>query len=133
MTLDYQAKTITLTPNGYKPPDVVQSMIRELSALGTKTAPKVLSPAAQWGMLVQKAADDEADGVVVKEVLPGGAAAAAGMKSGDRLLTLGGRWTDSLTDLFAAAGYVKPDETAIVVVKRGDKELTIRVKPVSGL
>ena len=49
--------------------------------------------------------------MTIKEVLPGSPAAAAGLKVGDRLLTLDGRWTDSLADLYTAAGYVKPGET----------------------
>jgi len=63
MTLDYQAKTVTLLPNGFKPPDVMQAMMAAIMA----------------------------------------------------------------------AGYVKPGETAKVVVKRGGKEMTLTVKPASGL
>ena len=45
---------------------------------------------------------------MIKEVLPGGAAAVAGLQANDRLLTLDDRWTDSLTDCYTAASYVKP-------------------------
>jgi membrane-associated protease RseP (regulator of RpoE activity) len=135
MTLDYQAKTMTFVPNGFKPPDVMKAMSDALMAAAVQAddGPRVLSSAAQWGMLVKKDAVDEADGVTITAVLPGGAAAAAGLKAGDRLLTLDGRWTDSLADLYAAAGYVKPGATAPVVVKRGGKEVELTVKPAAGL
>ena len=58
---------------------------------------------------------------------------AAGLKAGDRLLTLDGRWTDTLADLYTAAGYVKPGATVPVVVKRDGKEMTLKVKPAAGL
>jgi hypothetical protein len=132
MTLDYKAKTVTLSPNGFKPPDVMQAMMTAIMAAGSDE-PTVLAPAGQWGLVPEKAADDADPGVTVKSVLSGSPADAAGLKAGDRLLTLGGRWTDSLVDLYQAAGYVKPGETAKVVVKRGGKEMTLAVKPASGL
>ncbi len=130
MSLDYQAKTMTFTPNGFKPPDVMRSMAL---ALLSGDQPKVLAPAAHWGFIAAKKQDDEEPGVDVKEVLPDGPAAKAGLKSGDRLLTLDSRWTDSLADLYLAAGYVKAGTTVAIVVKRGGKEVTLQVKPVSGL
>jgi membrane-associated protease RseP (regulator of RpoE activity) len=135
VTLDYQAKTMTFVPSGFKPPDVMKAMMTALmtGTMGSDDGPKVLSPAAQWGMLVRKETGDEADGVSVTEVLPGGAADAAGLKAGDRLLTLDGRWTDTLADLYAAAGYVKPGKEVAVVVKRGGKDVTLKVKPAPGL
>ncbi len=66
-------------------------------------------------------------------MLAGSPAEAAGLKAGDRLLTIDGRWTDTLVDLYTAAGYVKPGATAPVVVQRDGKEMTLKVKPASGL
>jgi membrane-associated protease RseP (regulator of RpoE activity) len=134
MALDYKAKTMTLTPNGFEPPDVRKELESTIEGLlGGRQPPKVLAPAAQWGLVAGKAKDDEEAGVTLKEVLPGGAAAAAGLKAGDRLLTLDGRWTDSLADLYLAAGFVKPGTAVKVVVTRGKKEMTFTVKPTSGL
>jgi Aspartyl protease/PDZ domain len=132
MTLDYQAKTVTLLPNGFKPPDVMKAMMAAIMS-GASDEPKVLAPAAQWGIVAEKDAKDEEAGVAVKAVLSNSPAEAAGLKAGDRLLTLGGRWTDTLVDLYTAAGYVKPGETAAVVLKRDGKEMTLKVKPASGL
>jgi hypothetical protein len=136
MTLDYQAKKLTFVPNGFKPPDVMKAMEAMLmnAMLAGDQGPQVLSPAAQWGMIVDpKDKKDEDAGITIKEVLPGGPAAAAGIKVGDRLLTLDGRWTDSVADLFAAAGYVKPGTTVPVVVQRDGKEVELKVKPKAGL
>ena len=137
MTVDYQAKTLTFVPNGYDPPNVmkaVEAFVMQMALAGNKPpAPIVLAPAGLWGMAVAKASDDEEAGMTVKEVLPGSPAAVAGLKPGDRVLTIDGRWTDTLADLFAAAGYVKPGTTAPVVVKRDGKEVELKVKPMAGL
>ncbi len=132
MTLDYQAKTITLLPNGFKPPDVMKAMMAAIMDAGSGE-PKMLAPAAQWGMIAVKEASDKEDGVTIQSVLPNSPAAKAGLKNGDRLLTLDGRWTDSLVDLYTAAGYVKPGEAAPVAIKREGKELRLKVKPAAGI
>jgi hypothetical protein len=135
MTIDYQAQTLTLAPNGYKPADVMKSleaMMFQLLAGGGSQAEKVLSPAAQWGLTARKTEDDEA-GVLVKQVLPGSAAAEAGLKVGDRLLTIDGRWTDTLADLYEVVGHIKPGVAVSVSIKRDSKEMELKVKPRAGL
>jgi PDZ domain/Aspartyl protease len=133
-TLDYQAKTMTLVPSGFKPPDVLQSMQQTMMAmLSAEQAPVVLSSPSVWGMTVEKKKGDEEAGVTVTKVLAGGPAAAAGLKEGDRLLTVDGRWTDSVADTFTAAAAVKPGSEAPVVVQRDGKETTLKVKPLAGL
>ena len=130
MTLDYEKKTMTLVPSGYKPQDGMQAMtMLVLTGVGKRH----LAPAAQWGVMASKEAGDEDAGVDVKSVVPGSAADKAGLKRGDRLLTLDGRWTDTLADLYEAAGYVKAGTTVEVKVKRGDKEMSVKVSPVKGL
>jgi membrane-associated protease RseP (regulator of RpoE activity) len=131
MTLDYRAKTMTFVPNGYNPPNVTDAMMAALLK-NADGAVKILAPAAQWGMICDKGEKDEDPGVTVKEVMPGSAAEKAGLKKGDRVLTIDGRWTDSLPDLYTAAGYVKPGKAAPVVVKRDGKEMELQVKPKSG-
>lgn len=129
LTLDYKAKTLTLVPSGYKPPDVMKAMLAGLLGSGSVS----LAPSAQWGLVAGKEPGDEEEGVDVKEVIPGAAADKAGLKRGDRLLTLGGRWTDSLADLYEAAGYAKAGEAAAVKVRRGGKEVELKVVPAKGL
>lgn len=133
-TVDYQKKEMTFTPTDFQPADTMKVMMERLMGAGKgKPDPRTAAPAALWGFAVEKAGDDEADGVTVKEVFAGSAAADAGLKAGDRLLTLDGRWTDSVADTYTAAGAVKPGRAAVLVVKRGGKEVKLTAKPVSGL
>jgi hypothetical protein len=135
-TIDYKAKELTFTPSGYDPPDVM----KDLTALGPLLAAmqdqgdvKVVAPAATWGMVVTKAAGDDKPGVTIKEVRPGTPAADAGLKAGDRLLTLDSRWADSVGECYQAASRVKPGTAAPVVIRRDGKEMELTVKPVPGL
>lgn len=132
MTLDYEAKTMTFTPNGFEPPDVMQALMTMLT-VRDKPAKRVIAPAAQWGIVVEKAAGDDNAGVTIKEVLPGSASATAGLKAGDRLLSLDGRWTDTVNECYGAAATVKAGTAVKVVIKRGDKEMELTVKPAAGL
>jgi len=128
MTVDYQAKELTFVPSSYKPQDVMESLMQSLMS-----QPRVVGAAGQWGFIVGKDSDDEAAGVDVRKVLPGSAADQAGIKAGDRLLTIDGRWTDSVGDTHHAAGFVKPGKQVAVVVKRDGKEVTVQVTPKNGL
>jgi hypothetical protein len=132
-TVDYQKKELTFTPNGYVPGDVMKNLMEKLMGGGGKQAAAIVGPAGLWGFTVDKDTDDEDAGVVVKEVFKGSPAAAAGLKEADRLLTLDGRWTDSLADTLTATSLVKPGREVVVVVKRDGKELKLNVKPVKGL
>ncbi len=134
-TIDYQAKRLTFVPNGFEPPDVMKVIMETvMSMAGDKPRPpKVLSPAAQWGILLDKDGADSEEGVTIKEVLPGSSAAGAGLKAGDRLLTLDHRWTDSIADAFQAAMQVKPGKSAVILVRRGGREMELTIKPQTGL
>jgi hypothetical protein len=130
MTIDYQAKEMTFVSNGFKPPEVMEAMMARMFSGETRT---VVDPAAQWGLVVHKERGDEEPGVTIKMVVSGSAAAEAGLRTGDRLLTLDGRWTDSVTDCYAAARHVKPGTAARVTLKRAGEELERTVTPRSGL
>ncbi|HEY7328296.1 MAG TPA: PDZ domain-containing protein [Gemmataceae bacterium] len=135
MTIDYQAETLTFVPNGYKPANILRSMestLLQLMTAGDQPA-KVLSPAAQWGLTARKDAEDDAAGVDVTRVLAGSAAAAAGLKPGDRLLTVDGRWTESLADLFEIAGDLKPGASVPIGIQRAGKEMELTIKLRTGL
>jgi hypothetical protein len=135
MTVDYAAKEMTFVPSGYKPGDVMQDLMQTvMGSIGSnKPQPKVAAPAGLWGLEVIKDKSDEDAGVDVKAVLSGGPAAAAGLKAGDRILTIDGRWTDSVPDTYQAASYVKPGRSVVVVVKRDGKEVKLTVAPKTGL
>jgi hypothetical protein len=132
MTLDYQAKQMTFAPNGFEPADILQSLMTDLLAR-EKPATRQLAPAALWGFTIGKESADEQAGVVIREVLSGGAAQRAGLRAGDRLLSLDGRWTDTVVDCYLAASYVKPGTEVRVSIQRQGKEEELLVKPVAGL
>lgn len=138
MTIDYEKKEMTLTPNGVEPGDAMSSLQAKL--MGSLSAPKdkkaeptVLAPAGVWGFAVDKEEKDEDAGVKVTEVLAKSPAAEGGLKVGDRLLTLDGRWTDSLGDTYFAASKAAPGKPAVLVVKRTGKEVKLTVTPAKGL
>jgi membrane-associated protease RseP (regulator of RpoE activity) len=134
MTLDYQHQELTFAPSTYRPPDALKAMMTTMMTFADdRLAKNVLAPAALWGFTVQKKRSDEGTGVEVASVSPGGPAAVAGLRAGDRVLSLDGRWTDSAADLYRATSYVKPESTAHVVISRHGKELTLNVRPRSGL
>jgi hypothetical protein len=135
--IDYQARKLSFTPNGYKPADVMQALMTLLLAQprdrNGPPVPRVLAPAAQWGLRVEKAADDPEPGVTIAEVFAGGAAAKASLKVGDRLLTLDGRWTDSVADCYQAAAAVPPREVVELLLSRAGRMVRLTVKPAAGL
>ncbi len=107
MTIDYQRKEMTFVPTRFEPPNVMNKMMAVLNR-PKDAPPPVVAPAGQWGFRIAKETKDTDAGVDVTAVLPGSAAAAAGLKQGDRLLTLDGRWTDSILDCYQAASHVRP-------------------------
>ncbi len=134
MTIDYEKKEMTLTPNGYSPGDAMQGMMDKLmGASGKQSEPAVIAPAAVWGFDVSRDKDNEDAGVTVGKVLAKSPAALGGLKEGDRLLTLDGRWTDTVSDTFLAASLVKPGKAVTLVVKRDGKEVKLTVTPGKGL
>lgn len=72
---------------------------------------------------------DEAKGVMLVGVAPNGAAARAGLKIGDAILTLGGKpianTTTSLSD--AIAGIPKGSQVPIAI-RRGEQDITVQVQ-----
>lgn len=133
-TLDYQAKTLTFAPSTFQPPDVLRGlMMALLGGAGDGETVKIVAPAAQWGFSAGKEANDPAPGLTVKTVLAGSSAAKAGLQAGDRLLTLDGRWTDTLADLFAAAEKLKPGTEVTLRIRRDGKERELRIRPAAGL
>lgn len=130
MTIDYQKKEIAFVENGYVPVNTMANMMKLMTA---KQGPSpILAAAGQWGMRVDKASDDSEDGVDVVSVLPGSAAAVAGLRKGDRMLTIDGRWTDSVADVYQAAGAVPVGREAVVTILRNGKRMELKVQPKAG-
>jgi len=132
MTVDYQKKEVTFKPNGYKPGDYMQDLMASMMKIEEKNKPRVVSPAGLWGFAVEKEKSDEAEGVTVKTIFADGAAAKGGLKVGDRVLTIDGRWTDSPGDTILAASLIKPGKAVAVSVKRDGKEVKLTITPTTG-
>lgn len=134
MSIDYEKKLITFEPNTYEPGDVMKAMMSRLAAPDSvRKAPRILAPAGLLGIRVEKAKDDEQAGVTVKDVMADSPAAAAGFQKGDRLLTLDGRWTDSVTDCYIASGQLRPGNPVNAQVLRGGKKVQLEVTLRAGL
>lgn len=128
-TIDYAAGQATFTPVDYQPQDVMRTLLNRLMQNGPEI--KVQKSAALWGITVEK--PEEAEGVRVTQVYAGSAAAEADIRAGDRLLTIDGRWTDTIPDTFEALSQIKPEQAATVVVLRDGAKVEISVKPRTGI
>ena len=130
-TIDYQAKLMTLEPVDFEVRDILKELPERLA--GPKVAKRrVLAPSGLWGLTLGDPLDSGA-GVAIKTVRPGSPAEAAGLKVGDVLTTLDGRWTSSTADAYAAANGATPGQAVEVVVLRDGQELKLQVKPVGGI
>jgi hypothetical protein len=132
-TIDYQAREITFEPVDFKVRDLLKDLPDRLA--GPKVARRqVLAPVGLFGLTVAEPAGPlGAPGVPVVAVLPGSPAEAAGLKPGDVLTALDGRWTASVADTFAAASLAAPGRPVDAVVLRDGKELTLSVVPKDGI
>jgi hypothetical protein len=131
-TIDYQSLKMTFTPVQFEVRNLMQELPNRL--FGPKVArERVLAPGGLWGLKVQGPTDPSAGGVTVAEVLADSPAAAAGMRKGDVLLSIDGRWTTSVSDTFSAASTVPAGRAVPVVVERSGQEITILVRPAEGI
>jgi PDZ domain/Aspartyl protease len=132
-TIDYQARRMTFEPVDFQVRNLMKDLPERLA--GPKVARRrVLAPGGLWGLSVgESAADLNAPGVPIRTVLPCSPAALAGLKPGDILTTLDGRWTTSVADTYAAASGVPAGQSVPVVVLRDGEELTLTVTVKPGL
>ena len=96
------------------------------------TEPKIVGAAGFWGMAIREDAADDATTVVVRKIYENSPASLAGLQPDDRIVTIDGRWTDTLGDAYLATSLVKPGRTVDVVVQRGSKKMTLKVTPTKG-
>ncbi len=131
-TIDYQARRMTFRPVDFAMRDLLKELPDRL--MGPKTAKKrVLAPAALWGIRLGKEIPGvDSPGMPVAEVLPDSPAARAGLKAGDVVTSLDGRWTVSVADVYAAASGVPPGRKAEVMILRDGKEQTLILEPADG-
>ena len=110
----------------------MQDLTNSLMKIEERNKPRSVTSAGLWGFTMVKEKSDDAEGVTVKTVFADSAAAKGGLKAGDRLLTIDGRWTDSLGDTALATSLVKPGRAVSVLVKRDGKEVKLTIAPVVG-
>jgi hypothetical protein len=73
--------------------------------------------------------DNQGGGVLITQVVPDSASERAGLKEGDIMLSFGGQKLKGVESLFAELGKAKAREDYEVKVKRGEKELTLKLTP----
>jgi len=131
-TIDYQARQMMFEPVDYAMRDLLKELPDRL--LGPKVVRRrILAPSVMLGLRLGKPIDAiNSPGVPIAEVYKGSPADRAGLRSGDVLISLDGRWTTSITDVFDAAGDVKPGRDAAVVILRDGVEKTVIVHPADG-
>jgi len=132
-TIDHQVRTMTFEPVDFQAGNLLRALPERLA--GRPVARQViLAPSGLWGLsLAAPAAGLEVPGVPIRAVLAGSPAAAAGLRPGDVLTTLDGRWTSSITDTYAAAAAAAPDRDVTVVILRAGREQTLTVRPRPGI
>jgi serine protease Do len=72
--------------------------------------------------------NEEDEGAVIREVMPGAAAAKAKLKKGDVICELSGKAIKNRDALIALLENYRPGETITVRVRRGEEELSLKVK-----
>lgn len=131
ITIDLEKKELTLVPNGHQPADIMETLMATLVS-GKKPEPLMLAAAGQWGLVVSKDDKDEESGVAIETVRAASAAEAAGLKPSDRLLSIDGRWTETVFDCYRATAAAKLGDDVPVVVRRAGKEIALNVRPRPG-
>jgi PDZ domain/Aspartyl protease len=131
-TIDYQARQMTFEPIDYQVRDLLKELPDRL--LGPKVArQRVLAPTGIYGMrLGEPASGVDSPGIRIAEVLAGSPAERAGLRAGDVLVALDGRWTTSVADVFQAAAAAVPGRETTAVVCRNGKEQPLTIRPADG-
>jgi S1-C subfamily serine protease len=90
-------------------------------ALGVSIGPVTSEVAQKLGM-------KEARGVFVAQVVPGGAAASAGLREGDVIVAVNGEPVTTVNDLRIRVSSTAPGSELPLTIVRGGKEQQVRVK-----
>lgn len=80
------------------------------------------------GIMPDPEQDSSKPGWLIGEVVPTGGASKAGMKAGDRILTLDGSQINKLADYYKATANKKAGDVVSVVVRRGSEEVTLQIE-----
>ncbi|MEP6755105.1 MAG: PDZ domain-containing protein [Chthonomonadales bacterium] len=127
-TIDYAAKTISFLPNNYQPTDVVGSVMKRY--MKNSGDGGIIAPAAVWGFSIERSLTNV--GVQVTKVRAGSPSDGI-LRPGDRILTIDGRWTDSIREAFNAVSVIEPGAPIEVKILRGKQPLKLRITPARGI
>lgn len=108
-------------------PEAVPVAVGVISVGTRKLPPARPKPSPNSGYL-GISLDTQAREARISEVLPGGGAAKAGLKANDIILAIAGKKVPDGDTLLRILNYLKPGEEVELKVKRGDQELSLRVK-----
>lgn len=132
-TLDYQQKELTFVPVDFEVRDLMKSLPAQMAAAKV-AGTRVLAPHGLWGLtLGEPTGGVDSKGVPITSVAPGSPAEAAGLRAGDLIATLDGRWTTTIADTYDAATSIPPGTPTPIVVLRDGAEVTLTVTPKDGI
>lgn len=131
-TIDYHDHKMTFELIDYQ----IRDLLKELSSrlMGPKVARhRVLAPSGVWGLrLGEPIGSLDSPGVPIVKVYEGSPAARTGFEPGDVLITIDGRWTATITDVYSAAAEVKLGREVPVVIQRNGKDVALLITPADG-
>ena len=129
-TIDYQAKVMTFEPVDYTVRDLVKDLPARLAGPRVAKA-RVLAPTGLWGLTLGEP-EGSGLGIAIKTVRPDSPADRAGLRTGDILTAIDGRWTATPADVYAATALAKSGPIEAVVLRDG-AEVRVKVEPVGGI
>jgi Peptidase family M28/PDZ domain/PA domain len=97
----------------------------------TDTSPRNMARMPRLGVMPGNYEQDD-KGVLVEDVIPGGAAELGGIKAGDFIIEMAGKPVKNIEDYMTVLGAQKADVEIEIVVKRKDERKTLKVTPKSG-
>lgn len=129
--IDYKESSIAFAPNNYIPQDTIKAMMDRM--MSNSKNRETLCSKGVWGFEVQKLETDIGDGLEIISVTPGSVMAKAGVKKGDRILSLNYIWTDSLEDLFYASSKSIANQQSKLKILRNNEIKTLVAIPANGI
>ncbi|QDV37325.1 PDZ domain-containing protein [Tautonia plasticadhaerens] len=131
-TIDYQAETMAFEPVEHEIRDFLTDLPDRL--MGPKVARRIIvEPMALIGFALEDTPEDGPRGVTIVSVLDDSPAARAGLRPGDVITSLDGRWTTSIPDTYTAASKVEPGLEIEVVIDRDGEEMKLEMTPTAGI
>ena len=133
MTIDYQARQMTFVPIDFEVRDLMKELPERMAG-PKKRQTIMLAPQSLWGLNVTDPQESlSSRGVPITQVVSGSPADSAGLKVGDTLVSIDGRWTTSLEDTIDAAQSIVAGKTSTIVIVRDGVEVERELTPAEGI